>query len=140
MGDAKDKIVSLFKTSKNKDHSKLTRVKNVDGGGKKPRALKIQKQSECKIIKMLLKKENESIKDRIIRDIKNLTALKGNYFKPLRVGHCHYIAKCRGTAHGICNLEYIISKEIPVVFHDRSNYDYHFMIQEPAKELEPYLT
>ena len=26
--------------------------------------------------------------------------------------------------------------EIPVVFHNGSNYDYHFMIKELAKELE----
>ena len=40
--------------------------------------------------------------------------------------HCHYTGKYRGTAHNICNLRYKILKEIPVVFHNGSTYDYHF--------------
>ena len=32
--------------------------------------------------------------------------------------HCHYTGKCRGTAHGWCNLKYSISKEILAVFHN----------------------
>ena len=42
-GDAKDKIMSLFKTNKTKYYSKPTCAKNVYGGRKKPRKLKIQK-------------------------------------------------------------------------------------------------
>ena len=34
--------------------------------------------------------------------------------------HCHYTGKYRGAAHNICNLEYKIPKEIPVVFHNGS--------------------
>ena len=44
--------------------------------------------------------------------------------------------KYRGAAHNICNLRYKIPKEIPVVFHNRSTYDYHFIIKELAKEFE----
>ena len=50
--------------------------------------------------------------------------------------HCHYTGKYRGAAHNICNLRYKIPKEIPVVFHDGSTYDYHFIIKELAKEFE----
>ena len=50
--------------------------------------------------------------------------------------HCHYTGKYRGAAHNICNLRYKVSKEIPVVFHNGSTYDYHFIIKELAKELE----
>ena len=39
---------------------------------------------------------------------------------------CHYKAKFRGAAHNICNLRYKIPREIPVVFHNGSAYDYHF--------------
>ena len=39
--------------------------------------------------------------------------------------HCHYTGKYRGAAHDICNLRYKIPKEIPVVCHNRSTYDYH---------------
>ena len=49
---------------------------------------------------------------------------------------CHYIGKYRGTAHNICNLKYKIPKEIPVVFHNGSTYDDHFIIKELAKEFE----
>ena len=31
--------------------------------------------------------------------------------------HCHYIAKYRGAGHSICNLNYSILNEIPVVVH-----------------------
>ena len=50
--------------------------------------------------------------------------------------HCHYTGKYRGAAHDICNLRYKIPKEIPVVFHNGSTYDYHFIIKELAKEFE----
>ena len=50
--------------------------------------------------------------------------------------HCHYKGKYRGAAHNICNLRYKIPKEIPVVFHNGSTYDYHFIIKELVKEFE----
>ena len=50
--------------------------------------------------------------------------------------HCHYTGKYRGAAHNICNLRYKVPKEIPVVFHNGSTYDYHFIIKELAKEFE----
>ena len=50
--------------------------------------------------------------------------------------HCHYTGKYRGAAHDICNLRYKIPKEISVVFHNGSTYDYHFIIKELAEEFE----
>ena len=50
--------------------------------------------------------------------------------------HCHYTGKYRGAAHNICNLKYKVPKEIPVVFHNGSTYDYHFIIKELVKEFE----
>ena len=50
--------------------------------------------------------------------------------------HCHYTGKHRGGAHDICNLRYKIPKEIPVVFHNGSTYDYHFLTKELAEEFE----
>ena len=47
--------------------------------------------------------------------------------------HCHCTGKYRGAAHDICNLRYQIPKEIPVVFHNGSTYDYHFIIKELAE-------
>ena len=50
--------------------------------------------------------------------------------------HCHYTGKYRGAAHNICNLRYKVPKEIPVVFHNRSTHDYHFIIKELVKEFD----
>ena len=50
--------------------------------------------------------------------------------------HCHYRGKYRGAAHNICNLRYKVPKEIPVVFHNGSTYDYHFIIKELVEEFE----
>ena len=87
MDNVKDKIVSLFKTNLTKDYSKPTRIKNVYGGGKIPTKLKIKKQSEDNIItdvrKLIL--EKETIKERIIRDIKILLEQEEDYYKSIRV-------------------------------------------------------
>ena len=50
--------------------------------------------------------------------------------------HCHYTGEFRGAAHSICNLRCKTPKEIPVVFHNGSTYDYHFIIKKLAKEFE----
>ena len=50
--------------------------------------------------------------------------------------HCHYMGKYRGAAHNICNLRYKVPNEIPIVFHNGSIYDYHFIIKELVKEFE----
>ena len=50
--------------------------------------------------------------------------------------HCHYTGKYRGAAHSICNLRYKISKNVPVVFHNGSTCDYHFIIKQLAKEFK----
>ena len=50
--------------------------------------------------------------------------------------HCHYTGKSRGAAHNICNLRYKVRREIPVVFHNGSIYDYHFIIKELVKEFD----
>ena len=50
--------------------------------------------------------------------------------------HCHYTGKYRDAAHNICILRYKVPKEIPVVFHNGSTYDYHFIIKELVKEFE----
>ena len=50
--------------------------------------------------------------------------------------HCHYTGKYTVAAHDILNLRYKIPKEIPVVFHNGSTYDYHFIIKELVEEFE----
>ena len=50
--------------------------------------------------------------------------------------HCHYTGEYGGAAHSICNLKYSIPKETAILFHNRSNYNYHFIMKESAKEFE----
>ena len=50
--------------------------------------------------------------------------------------HCHYTGKYRGVAGDIFNLRYKIPKEILVVFHNGSTYDYQFIIKEWLKTSE----
>ena len=42
--------------------------------------------------------------------------------------------------HSICNLKYSAPENIPIVFHNRSIYDSHFIIKELAEELKQQLT
>ena len=48
--------------------------------------------------------------------------------------HDHYTGKYRGAAHSICNLRYKMQEDIPVVIHNGSNYYFHLIIAELAKE------
>ena len=50
--------------------------------------------------------------------------------------YCNYTGKYRGSPYDICNLRYKKPKEIPIVFHNGSTYDYHFIIKELAEEFE----
>ena len=42
--------------------------------------------------------------------------------------HDHYTGNHRDAAHSISNLRYKIPKDIPVVFHNGSNYDLNLII------------
>ena len=54
--------------------------------------------------------------------------LKEKKYRQVR-DHCHYTGKYRYAAHSICNLKHSVPKQIPTVFHEGSNYDYHFIIK-----------
>ena len=49
---------------------------------------------------------------------------------------CHFTAEYRVAAHSICNSKYSVPKRIPIAFHNRSNYDYHFIVKALAEEFE----
>ena len=48
--------------------------------------------------------------------------------------HCHYTGKYRGATHSICDYTPQNTIGIPVVFHNGSTYDYHFIIKQLARE------
>ena len=50
--------------------------------------------------------------------------------------NCHFIGKYRGAAHSICHLKFNVPNEIPVVFHNSLNFDYHFIIKKIANKFE----
>ncbi len=51
--------------------------------------------------------------------------------------HCHFTGQYRGPAHFLCNIEYTPKKGIiPIVFHNLSNYDIHFLIRSLSSEID----
>ncbi|XP_011858698.1 PREDICTED: uncharacterized protein LOC105556224 [Vollenhovia emeryi] len=65
--------------------------------------------------------------------------------KPFALGddkvrdHCHLTGRYRGPAHSNCNLNYKNLYCIPVVFHNLSGYDSHFIIKEIATAYEGHV-
>ena len=47
--------------------------------------------------------------------------------------HCHYTGKYRDAAHSLCNLRYQEQRDIPVIMHNGSNYDFHLLIKDLAQ-------
>ena len=72
-----------------------------------------ENQKRCYICKKTFTKDNKKVRD-----------------------HCHLTGKYRGAAHNKCNINYKITKDIPVVFHNGSLYDNHFIIKELVNEFE----
>ena len=67
----------------------------------------------------------------------NIDENKKNAFRYHKLrDRCDYTGKFRGASHSNCNLRYEIPKGIPIVFHNGSKYDYHFKIEQLAKEFK----
>ena len=59
-----------------------------------------QKSNSCWICKKLIDNDEEKVRD-----------------------HCHITGKFRGAAHESCNLNYKLTKKVPVIFHNLRGYD-----------------
>ena len=44
--------------------------------------------------------------------------------------HCHMTGRYRGSAHQSCNLNFKVTKKIPLVFHNLRGYDGHLIMQQ----------
>ena len=97
----------------------------------KDQAMKIINCKKKEIIP-LTNEEKESYENQEICHIRKKEFNNDNKVRD----HCHYTGKYRGAAHNKCNLRYKIPKEIPVVFHNGSTYDYHFIIKQLAREFK----
>ena len=69
-----------------------------------------QQSNNCRICKKLIDNEDEKVRD-----------------------HCHRTGKFRGSAHWNCNINFQLTKKIPVIFHNLKFYDSHLIFFELHK-------
>ena len=63
-----------------------------------------QQSNSCWICKKIIDNEDEKVRD-----------------------HCHITGKFRGSAHWDCNINFQLTKKIPVIFHNLKGYDSHLI-------------
>ena len=101
---------------------------------------KLCKKLKERAVKIINYEENKSYKEQeachICEEKFCMDKDDENYKNKRKVkDHCHYTGKFRGAAHSICNLNYKVPKDIPIVIHI-SSYDTHFIISQLAKEFK----
>ena len=69
-----------------------------------------QKSNSCWIRKKLIDNDKERVRD-----------------------HCHVTSKFRGAAHRNCNINFQITKKVPVIFRNLRGYDSHLIFNELDK-------
>ena len=108
----------------------------------KEQAIKIVNFKKKKM-KLLTKEQQESYENAkicyICKEKIDKKYLKDEKYLKVR-DHCHYTGEYRGAAHIIYNLNYSVPKKIPMLFHNGSNNDYHFIIKEFAEEFKKQVT
>ena len=66
-----------------------------------------QQSNSCWICKKLIDNDKEKVRD-----------------------HCHVTGKTKGAAHWDCNINFQLTKKVPVIFHNLSSYDSHLIFNE----------
>ena len=69
-----------------------------------------QQSNSCCICKKLIDNDEEKVRD-----------------------HCHVTGKFRGAAHWNCNINFQLTKKVPVIFHNLRGYDSHLIFNELDK-------
>ena len=69
-----------------------------------------QKSNNCWICKRLIDTDEDKVRD-----------------------HFHGTGKFRGAAHKSCNLNFKLTKKVPVIFHNLRGYDSHLIFSELDK-------
>ena len=69
-----------------------------------------QQSNSCWICKKLIDNDEEKVRD-----------------------HCHVTGKFRSSAHWNCNINFQLTKKIPVIFHNLRGYDSHLIFNELDK-------
>ena len=69
-----------------------------------------QQSNSCSICEKLIDNDDEKVRD-----------------------HCHVTGKFRGAAHWDCNINFQLTKKVPVIFHNLKGYDSHLIFSELNK-------
>ena len=69
-----------------------------------------QQSNICWISEKLIDNDNEKVRD-----------------------HCHVSGKFRGAAHWSCNINFQLTKKVPIIFHNLRGYDSHLIFCELNK-------
>ena len=69
-----------------------------------------QQSNSCWICKKLIDNDEEKVRD-----------------------HCHVTGKFRGAAHWNCNINFQLTKKVPVIFHNLRRYDSNLIFNELDK-------
>ena len=69
-----------------------------------------QQSKNCWICKKLIDNDDEKVRDR-----------------------CHITCKFRGAGHWDCNINFQLTKKVPVIFHNLKGYDSHLILSELNK-------
>ena len=69
-----------------------------------------QQSNSCWIWKKLINNNDEKVRD-----------------------HCHITGKFRGALHWDCNINFQLTKRIPIIFHNLKRHDSHLIFSAPHK-------